>query len=55
MTSQSSANFPKMDLKAAQNKAKQYKKRVLRAVFALLPTFVVPDRLLAAAGRQRSA
>ena len=35
MTPQSSVNFPKTHLKAAQNSAKQSKKRVLRAVFAL--------------------
>ena len=36
MTPQSSVNFPKTHLKTAQNSGKQYKKRVLRAVFALL-------------------
>ena len=35
MTPQSSVNFPKIDLKTAQNSAKQSKKRVMRAVFAL--------------------
>ena len=35
MTPQSSVNFPKIDLKTAQNSRKQYKKWVLRAVFAL--------------------
>ena len=43
MTPQSSVNFPKTHLKTAQNSAKQYKKRVLRAVFALqgLLTYVL--------------
>ena len=36
MTPQSSVNFPKTHLKRAKNSGKQYKKRVLRAVFALL-------------------
>ena len=35
MTPQSSVNFPKIDLRRAQNSAKQYKKRVMRAVFAV--------------------
>jgi hypothetical protein len=35
MTPQSSVNFPKIDLKTAQNSGNQYKKRVVRAVFAL--------------------
>ena len=37
MTPQSSVSFPKTHLKAAQNSAKYYKKRVMRAVFALPP------------------
>ena len=52
MTPQSSVNLPKTHLKTAQNSAKQYKKRVLRAVFALLPAsfdlffdFVLPRHL----------
>ena len=36
MTSQCSVNFPQTGLKAAQNSAKHYKKRVMRAVFALM-------------------
>ena len=36
-TPQSSINFPKTHLKRASNSGKQYKKRVMRAVFALLP------------------
>ena len=36
MTPQSSVNLPKTHLKTAQNSAKHYKKRVMRAVFALL-------------------
>ena len=36
MTPQSSVNFPKTHLKTAPNSAKHYKKRVLRAAFALL-------------------
>jgi len=36
MTSQSSVNFPKTGLKTASNSGKHYKKRVMRAVFALL-------------------
>ena len=36
MTPQSSVNFPKTHLETAQDSAKQYKKRVMRAVFALL-------------------
>ena len=36
MTPQSSVNFPKTHLKTASNSEKQYKKRVMRAVFALL-------------------
>ena len=35
MTPQSSVNFPKTHPKTAQNGEKQYKKRVMRAVFAL--------------------
>ena len=35
MTPQSSVIFPKIHLKTAKNSGKQYKKRVLRAVFAL--------------------
>ena len=35
MTPQSSVNFPKIDLKTAQNSRKQYKKWVMRAVFAV--------------------
>ena len=37
MTPQSSVNFPKIDLKSPLKVQKQYKKRVLRAVFALRP------------------
>jgi hypothetical protein len=36
MTPQSSVNFPKTHLKTAKNSEKYYKKRVMRAVFALL-------------------
>ena len=35
MTPQSSVKFPKTHLKRAQNSGKHYKKRILRAVFAL--------------------
>ena len=45
MTPQSSVNFPKVDLKRPLNSGKQYKKRVMRAVFALLYSGSIGDLL----------
>ena len=47
MTPQNSVNFPKTHLKTALNSGKQYKKWVLRAVFALRDRFEVGGRLFA--------
>jgi len=40
MTSQSSVNFPKVELKTSKNSEKHDKKRVMRAVFAALSTML---------------